>query len=111
MSKEQKRRALLTYSGSARLRSIMWARWRNGSRPGCSTEPDRAEYVLDAMRKAVDLLMPEHEERARELFAQMRWPEGFPRVPSFEKIAGLPCATCGGSGVSGFLFGIRCLDC
>lgn len=82
------------------------------------SEQARYERVLKQV-KNLGLLLPEHEAKAREVFALIEWPvkrwahatTDFAPIPTFEAVFGGTCKTCGGGGVAGFLFGIACPDC
>lgn len=126
---EEKRALVLKYPAQKVADSLKVAlqyRWNMGPpdrscRNKTSTEEQRHETVLGQVREMVDLLMPDHEEKAREIYALVPWPVGrhdnwqaktdFAPVPTFEKFMGQECATCGGTGVTGFLVGRRCWDC
>lgn len=80
------------------------------------TTEDRYQAVLDVI---LDLktLLPDGETRAREIYARISWPQASDHnlhdfvPPKFEKLFELPCARCNGTGLTGFLIGIRCPDC
>ena len=114
---EEKRELVLKYPAQEvadSLKGAIQSRWNYGPHLGKrGTEAERYEYVLDQVREMVVLVMPEHEEKAREIFALVPWPtvHTFGPIPTFEKLMGRVCATCGGSGVTGFLVGRRGWDC
>ena len=129
ISDEQKRKLILSHRPDRVAESMkvtLQYVWNMGP-PGAqarwdgSTEGERYEGVLVEVRKMVGLLMPEHEDKAREIFALVPWPVGrhdywqaktdFGPIPTFERVFGLECPTCGGTGVAGFISGIRCRDC
>jgi hypothetical protein len=96
--------------------------WNNGGRPHdphAPTEEERRADVLEGVREVLGRLMPEYEEKAREIYAFVPWPvkaqvaatEDFGPVPTFEKFMGQECKTCGGTGKTGFISGLRCPDC
>lgn len=105
-----------------KFKSPLQTRWEGGS--GCGmgpryeTEQERYEAVLECVED-LRLLLPDHEAKAREIFALIPWPkrgsclatEDFAPIPTFEAVFGGTCKTCGGDGVAGFLFGIACPHC
>lgn len=114
-----------------KILSMMIQGWwlRETTESGVSlTEGQRYDAVINQVRTYLEALMPEHEEKARTIFAGLSWPlakgtawigdkflsevsSDFGPIPTFEKILGQVCPTCNGTGVAGFISGIRCPDC
>jgi hypothetical protein len=124
LSPEMKRELLLKHAPEDVAKAVtgaMQCRWVYGPHLGRrGTEEEHYEFAVEAVTDVVASLMPEHEDRAREIFGLLRWPEDyrsttgvetFGPIPRFEKLAGARCATCGGTGVTGLISGIRCPDC
>lgn len=127
---EEKREVILKYPAKSVAASLTGSlRWNWAQGPDVAweerrvpTDQERYDAVVAQVREVMDLVMPD-EDKAREIFALMPWPsrwrrspqgiqtEDFGPVPTFEKVMGLECATCGGTGVTGFLTGRRCFDC
>jgi hypothetical protein len=123
MEDEKKRKVLLRSSAGAVAKSlsiVMQARWERGPHLGrAGTTDEHREWALASLQE-IRVLLPEHEDRAREIYGLLEWPEDYRRVtgverfgpaPKFEKIVGMACATCGGTGVTGFISAVRCPDC
>jgi hypothetical protein len=124
LSPEMKRELLLRHAPEDVAKAVtgsMQCRWVYGPHLGrAGTTQEHHDFAVEAATDVVRSLMPEHEDRAREIFGLLRWPEDYRRargvetfgpVPTFEKLAGVTCAICGGTGVAGFLVGRRCFDC
>jgi len=116
LSEPEKTKLLLKHPAkeiAEALENSLQKRWDNES--GLyHTEECRRNGVLKLVRQALEPLLPDHEEKAREVYAQIPWPvapKAFRPVPTFEGCMGLACATCGGTGVWGFISGQRCPDC
>ena len=109
MTKEETRKLVLAHSAQRVADAVGLALGTHFGRSG--TEDEKYGYVVGHVREAVTVLMPEHEERAREIFSLVQWPTGFGPVPAFERVMGIVCGTCGGTGVSGFISTLRCPDC
>lgn len=123
LSPEMKIELLLRHTPEEVARTVtgmMQTRWAYGPHLGrAGTVEEHRELAVEVARDVVASLMPDHEDRAREIYGLLGWPTEyrhrsggeFGPIPKFEKLAGVRCATCGGTGVAGFISGIRCPDC
>lgn len=124
-SDKEKRQILLdipSEKSAASWKAPLQNCWDGGSRTGTgprySTEQERYDAVIGKL-KDLKLLLPDREDKCREIFALIEWPTkstrganiDFSPIPTFEVLFGGTCRTCGGTGVSGFISGIRCPDC
>lgn len=118
---DEKKLALIlanpTHTVAEAMRITIQYKWNNGG--GLyPTEQNRYDAVLDEVHRMLDVLMPDHENKARKIYSLVPWPvaasetpRDFGPIPTFEKFMGLGCETCGGSGLTGFIMGVRCPDC
>lgn len=106
LTREKRREILLKYTPrkiAESLKNPLEIRWGYGG----------DQSVLDTVQFQFGLLLPEHENFARASFAQLTWPKGMGSPPTWETLFGSSevCQRCSGTGVTGYLFGIRCPDC